>query len=98
MSVNKTDYVVRLVIGLAVVLGGVGLCYGQILIGDFNDGNDDGWTHWDNLPVDSGGPGPGIFDASSGKYHIQSTGPTNKGGWPSLPPGMSRRTRFTQMV
>ena len=42
------------------------------LIDDFSDGNDDGWWRTDVLP----GPpvGPGIFDASSGAYHLQNGG------------------------
>jgi len=44
-----------------------------ILIDDFNDGNDDGWTQYDGL-TDAG---PRIVDASSGVYHLQSTGPAN---------------------
>ncbi|MCZ6735823.1 MAG: hypothetical protein O7C65_08545, partial [Planctomycetota bacterium] len=43
------------------------------LIDDFNDGNDDGWSHFDGL---QGTPwGPTIYDASSGQYVISSTQP-----------------------
>ncbi|MEE9131672.1 MAG: hypothetical protein V3T84_16780 [Phycisphaerales bacterium] len=43
------------------------------LIDDFNDGNDDGWSHFDGL---QGTPwGPTIYDASSGQYAISSTQP-----------------------
>ena len=45
---------------------------GQILaVDDFDDGNDDGWTHIDligNEPF-----GPGVYDASSGAYRLSST-------------------------
>lgn len=45
---------------------------GTILIDDFNDGNDDGWTHMDS---NIGHPwGPGIYDASSGAYRLSTTG------------------------
>ena len=71
MSANKTDWIVRLAVGLAVVLGGASLSSGQILIDDFNDGNNEGWSVIDSL---SEGGGPGIFDASSGAYNIRSTG------------------------
>ncbi len=43
------------------------------LIDDFNDGNDDTWSHFDGL---QGTPwGPTIYDASSGQYVISSTQP-----------------------
>ena len=43
------------------------------LIDDFNDGNDDGWSHFDGF---EGTPwGPTIYDASSGQYVISSTQP-----------------------
>lgn len=46
---------------------------GQILIDDFNDGNDKGWTHVDTTV---GQPwGPGIYDASSGAYLLQGGSP-----------------------
>lgn len=42
-----------------------------VLIDDFNDGNDEGWTHHDLL---AGTPwGPTNYDASSFEYHISST-------------------------
>ena len=43
-----------------------------VLIDDFNDGNDDGWSYRD--PSESEPYGPGIFDASSTEYQISSTG------------------------
>ena len=43
------------------------------LIDDFNDGNDDGWSHFDGL---QGTPwGPTIYDARSGQYALSSTQP-----------------------
>jgi hypothetical protein len=44
-----------------------------VLIDDFNDGNDEGWTHQDLLA--STPWGPTIYDASSFEYHISSTAP-----------------------
>lgn len=42
-----------------------------VLIDDFNDGNDEGWTHHDLL---TGTPwGPTNYDATSFEYHISST-------------------------
>ena len=43
-----------------------------ILVDDFNDGNDDGWSRVDS---NEGHPwGPGIHDASSGVYQLMTTG------------------------
>src|SRR3990172_5161733 len=43
-----------------------------VLIDNFNDGNDDGWSHIDNT---TGSPwGPGIFDANSGSYTLATSG------------------------
>lgn len=39
-----------------------------ILIDDFNDGNDDGWTHAPRTG------GPAVWDASSGTYRLESIG------------------------
>ena len=45
---------------------------GSILVDDFNDGDDDGWTRTDS---NDGQPwGPGIFDASSAAYQLMTTG------------------------
>jgi hypothetical protein len=44
----------------------------MILIDDFDDGNDDGWTHY-VMPDDDAPWGPGIFDASSGEYNLKTT-------------------------
>lgn len=62
---------------VAAVLAFAAAAPAQVLIDDFNDGNDDGWMHLDGT---LGTPsGPGIFDASSGAYHFQSTGPVPDG-------------------
>ena len=42
----------------------------RMLIDDFNDGNDTGWSHLDFLPP---GVGPAIFDASTGSYILSSS-------------------------
>lgn len=44
----------------------------MILIDDFNDGNDDGWTRMDSNEGKAWGPG--IYDASSGAYRLSTTG------------------------
>jgi hypothetical protein len=44
----------------------------RILIDNFNDGNDDGWFHIDEIADQPFGPA--IFDASSGEYRLGSTG------------------------
>lgn len=43
-----------------------------ILIDDFNDGNDEGWTHLDGNRDEPWGPSS--FDASSGSYHLTTPG------------------------
>jgi hypothetical protein len=43
-----------------------------LLIDDFNDGNDDGWTRYDYTQSDPWGPGS--FDASSGRYALETQG------------------------
>jgi hypothetical protein len=43
-----------------------------ILVDNFNEGNDANWFREDFTTVGKGGPG--IYDASSGAYHIYSTG------------------------
>ncbi|MCA9262338.1 MAG: hypothetical protein KDA60_00755 [Planctomycetales bacterium] len=49
----------------------------SILIDNFNDGNDDGWIRLDfTLDEPSG---PGIFDASSGAYNLDTTGSVDEG-------------------
>lgn len=50
----------------------VGASADAVLIDNFDDGNDNGWSHIDNT---TGNPwGPGIFDASSGSYTLATTG------------------------
>ena len=44
----------------------------SMLIDDFNDGNDDGWTRADSNAGQAWGPG--IHDASSGAYQLMTTG------------------------
>ena len=46
-----------------------------LLVDDFNDGNDVGWKHLAPAFLE-----PGIFDATSGAYHIQSTTASNTTG------------------
>jgi hypothetical protein len=41
-----------------------------VLIDDFNDGDDVGWTHRDQLPPIFG---PGIYECGTGRYCLQST-------------------------
>ncbi len=68
---------VLLVLLVCTVLTLTGATPGQVLIDDFRDGNDVGWTHLDGT---LGTPfGPGIFDASSSVYHFESTGPVPDG-------------------
>ncbi len=52
-----------------------------ILVDDFNDGNDDGWTLFDSTTDDPWGPG--TFDPTSGEYHIYGAGvvPMGEAGW-----------------
>lgn len=58
---------------IAVLAGSIHITKAQMmLIDDFNDGNDEGWTHIDS---NDGQPwGPGSFDASSGAYHLSTPG------------------------
>jgi hypothetical protein len=60
-------------IGLAVLLtlAAAGVNAETILIDDFNDGNDDGWTRIDG--INDLAWGPAIFDATLGAYHIESS-------------------------
>ena len=44
-----------------------------IVVDDFSDGDDDGWSHVTDIPANRPW-GPGIFDASSGAYHLGTTG------------------------
>lgn len=75
-------WIIRLasVVILACCLAGMTDAQTPILIDDFNDGNDDGWTPLDTLDPPPKGGGPGIFDASSFEYNLASTGPVEPGG------------------
>ena len=68
----------RAIVASAVLLCIFGYSKGNtVLIDDFDDGNDDGWTHVDfstNAPW-----GPAIFDASSGAYDLKTTGELPRG-------------------
>ena len=44
----------------------------QILVDDFNDGTDDGWSHLSTFS--ESGLGSAVFDASSKAYRLGSTG------------------------
>ena len=49
---------------VAILLGLTTTAYGQVIpIDDFDDGNDDGWSHVDTTIGQAWGPG--IYDASS---------------------------------
>lgn len=52
-----------------------------LFFNDFSDGNDNGWGHVDNTISPWG---PGVFDASSGSYILETTGTV-----PENPPGIS---------
>jgi type II secretory pathway pseudopilin PulG len=45
---------------------------GQVLVDDFSDGNDNGWTH--SLTGEEEDWGPGLFEANSGAYNLKTTG------------------------
>jgi PKD repeat protein len=64
------------VVGVSAIYG---MAWAQgVLIDDFNDGNDDGWTRVDYTQGTSFGPA--VFDLSAGAYRISSTG--------AVPPGI----------
>ena len=46
----------------------------SILIDDFNDGNDDGWTHYAPPKL-----APGIFVVEDGEYHLRTDKATRFG-------------------
>ena len=54
----------------------------QVLIEDFDDGNDDGWTRHDNTIAEPWGPG--VFDATSGSYHLENDSLASPGGGSGL--------------
>jgi hypothetical protein len=64
------------------LLGATGHLHAQAkLIDNFDDGNDEGWTHIDLLAIL--GVGSSDFDASSGSYVVSTDGEV-----PELPPGI----------
>ena len=64
MNIIKTSWLAGLAVGMALAFGAFGRSTTQIiLIDDFNDGNDDGWSHF-VLPQEDAPWGPGIFDAT----------------------------------
>jgi len=76
---NKTTIVFSQLVSFAAVLVLVSSVQaGPVLIDDFNDGNDSGWSHSVNPPPANGGPG--IFDASSGEYRLATTNDVAPGG------------------
>lgn len=50
----------------------------HVLIDDFDDGNDDGWTRY-SVGVEGMPWGPPIFDAGTGSYHLATTGAVPEG-------------------
>jgi hypothetical protein len=56
----------------AVIVLAAGDPNSTILVDDFTEGNDAAWEHEDTTLGTAWGPG--IYDASSGAYHLQSTG------------------------
>ena len=73
MKTASIDHVICCVVCIAVVLSTAWQLNGQtILVDDFNDGNDEGWTHY-VLPEEDAPWGPGIFDATSGEYNLKTT-------------------------
>jgi hypothetical protein len=62
----------RFALVAAVILAGQARAGGPVLIDDFNDGDDNGWTHVDYT---IGYPyGPGIYSAATGVYRFRTTG------------------------
>jgi hypothetical protein len=82
MTVAKhiTGWTMCLVVGVVLVCWGGSSSHAQILIDDFNDGNDEGWQRVDTTTGDAWGPG--TFDASSGSYQLEgaSAVPTGERG------------------
>ena len=75
MTQHRIGWAVLCGLAVAISLGGVAYAYENgetILIDNFDDGNDDGWTREWYLPNDRGGPP--VFDATSGAYHLMSSG------------------------
>jgi PEP-CTERM motif-containing protein len=62
------------VAAVTLAMGVAACAHAQLIpIDDFDDGNDDGWTHYDFTAGQAWGPG--IYDASSGEYLLQGMGP-----------------------
>lgn len=79
---SKQHVLATFATGLVTILLGAATTNAQFLIDDFNDGNADGWT-----PIYTGEGeiwGPGIFDASSGRYNLRSTGRVQVGTVPPI--------------
>ena len=73
MNARENNWTGQLVVGMVMFFLVAALSNAQmILIDDFDDGNDDGWTHY-VLPEADAPWGPGIFDASSGAYNLKTT-------------------------
>ena len=68
----RTTSLMGLIVGAASIVATVASVNGQMPIDDFNDGNDDGWTHVSTAEGETWGPGS--FDASTGTYHLETTG------------------------
>ena len=72
----RTNSILSVVLGavrvLPLVLVGAGIVNAQLVVDvdDFNDGNDNGWTHFDYTEGESFGPA--LFEVSNGAYHIAS--------------------------
>ena len=57
-----------LVLGAAVLLAAPAVSFAQL--DNFNDGNDNGWTHYDPIATALGGGSYATYDLSGGTYHI----------------------------
>ena len=72
IKAESTTLVVMLTFGLTLANGGASVTGTQILVDDFNDGNDQGWSQFDYT---AGEPfGPATFEVRNGAYHIASQG------------------------
>jgi hypothetical protein len=68
--IDLAPRVMRVVAGAILCLAMAGSVSAQLLSDDFNDGNDEGWTHVDLLSLT--GVGTTDYSASSGSYVISS--------------------------
>ena len=75
----RTHCTVLWAISLAFLMLGTGRVEGEtILIDDFSDGNDDGWSHF-GLDLTGGEAwGSGTFDATSLNYRLEGSGAVPK--------------------